>query len=87
MSTPHPRRRRLPRALLAALAAVLLAGGPVPAAAGPPVGVADASASLPVFRSRHYLVHTDLPRAEAAPLGRHLDAVHDELAGGAGDGL
>ena len=36
--------------------------------------------ALAVFQSRHYLIHTDLTRAEAVPLGLHLDAVHGDFS-------
>ncbi|BAM02785.1 hypothetical protein PSMK_06260 [Phycisphaera mikurensis NBRC 102666] len=65
--------------LALALALVLLAAAPSAPPAAAAGLVPDAAAPLSLYRSRHYLVHTDLPRAEAAPLGLHLDAVYDDL--------
>lgn len=41
-----------------------------------PSARADARKDLTVFVSEHYRVFTDLPRAEAAIYGRHMDLIH-----------
>jgi hypothetical protein len=38
------------------------------------------TADLRAYASRHYIVYTDLDRAEAVPFGRHMDAVYQEYA-------
>ena len=67
-ATTHPRGLRgLTLALL-----LLLACG-LPGAAVAQDGVPD---GLTAWRSRHYRVLTDLPRAEAVVYGRHMDRIH-----------
>ena len=36
-------------------------------------------ADLRTFQSRHYLIHTDLPRRLVVPYGRHIDAVYTDF--------
>ena len=37
----------------------------------------DSPFPLSTYSTRHYIVHTDLPRERAVPMGLHLDAVHE----------
>ena len=36
------------------------------------------STALTTFRSRHYLIHTNLTREQTVPFGRHMDAVFEQ---------
>ena len=73
------------RGALLALA-LLPAPAELPAAADPadPAGSAGVVSQVPggltAWRSRHYRVLTDLPRAEAVPYGRHMDRIHRSYA-------
>lgn len=83
---PPARGARVVFAGALALTAAVVAGvvaavavGPAATATAQPSAAAAMPASLTSYRSHHYHIHTDLPRSEAAPLGRHLDAVYESL--------
>lgn len=67
--------------LLLSFTALLL---PVPVSAEPAPVVesdtqtADTAPPLSAFRSRHYVIYTNLTRTETQPLGRHMDQVFDQ---------
>ncbi|NBC11141.1 MAG: DUF1570 domain-containing protein [Planctomycetes bacterium] len=78
---PAPRTAVLTPLLRAPLllAVVLLA---LTASQAPPRAEAEAAGArfpgLRVFASAHYHIHTDLPRAAVVPIGRHMDAIHEQ---------
>jgi len=67
----HPFARMLHGPLLIAVVVVGLSASTPRAAHS-----ADGDPPLRVFASRHYHIHTDLPREQVVPYGRHMDAIY-----------
>jgi len=66
---------RAPLLLTVALLALTASQAP------PRADAEDARADMPglrVFASAHYHIHTDLPRDAVVPIGRHMDAIHEQ---------